>query len=171
MKTIFRLSISRMTLFLTAIALISGCSGSREDVRITFCKDLTSALLDFPPALAWRGNQNRFQRPEYVAVKVLYEMPEEPDGEAICFYDYDTVDENVMTHSQPLSAYSTLPYQVEMNGEPVAKSVLDHAIQSQQVKLVDTLVNRLIQRFYAVVEQLGNGGEKDKLLNSAARDQ
>ncbi|MEN8178107.1 MAG: hypothetical protein ABFS39_05745 [Pseudomonadota bacterium] len=159
MQVTTRSAIALMAILLTAITFTSGCSGSREDVRVTFCKNLTSALLDSPQALLWQGNENRFQRPEYVAVKVLFELPDEADGDAVCFYDYATVDENVMTQTQPLSAYSTLPYQMELNGELVAKSVLSDAIKSQQAILINNIVNRLLKRFDDVVDQLTNSTE------------
>ncbi|RDH89030.1 MAG: hypothetical protein DIZ79_13390 [endosymbiont of Lamellibrachia luymesi] len=37
-------SISTASLLITTLA-ITGCSGSQEEVRVTFCKDLSSSLL------------------------------------------------------------------------------------------------------------------------------
>ncbi len=156
MKITTQRAIASMAILLTAITLTPGCSDSHEDVRVTLCKNLTSAMLYSPQTLVWTGNTNRFQRPEYVAVKVMFEIPGESAGEAVCFYEYDMVDENVMSQSQPLSAYSTLPYQMEVNGEPVGKSLLSDAIKSQQTKLINKIVNTIKKRFDDTVEQLGN---------------
>lgn len=143
MKITSKPAVASLTALLTAIGVISGCSGSREDVRMTLCKDLTTALADSPQALIWKGNENTFRRPEYVAIKVLFETPVKSTGEAVCFYAYDILEENAMSHSQPLSAYSTLPYKMVLNGEPVATSILHDGVKSQQRKLVGKLVDSL----------------------------
>ncbi len=143
MKTTSSLGFIAMLLLLSGITLTTGCSGSREDVRVTLCKELTSALMDSFQTLIWQGNENTFHYPEYVAVKVMFEIPDDSVGEAVCFYNYDTVDENAMTHSRPLSAYSTLPDKMRLNGEPVDSSVLTDAIHFQQLNIFIRLMNKL----------------------------
>lgn len=160
MKLTAQSTVASGIILLTAIHFTSGCSGSREDVRVTLCKDLTMALADSQQTLIWKGNENTFRRPEYVAVKVLFEVPETATGEAVCFYAYETPEEDAMTHSQPLSAYSTLPYKMVLNGEPVAMSVLSDGVKTQQRKLGGKFVDSLRQGADQAATQLKHSVER-----------
>jgi hypothetical protein len=102
-------------------------------------------LLKSSQSPVWTSNEKRFQRPEYVAVKVLFEMQDKTAGEAVCYYDYDAVDETALTHSQPLSAYSTVPYQMELNGTLVDQHKMHKTILGQQQQLFDKFVASLLQ--------------------------
>lgn len=161
MKITAQSAVASVTILLTAINLTSGCSCSREDVRVTLCKDLTSALVDSPQALVWKGHESTFRRPEYVAVKVLYEIPDKTTAEAVCFYAYNTPEEDAMTQSRPLSAYSTLPYKMELNGESVSQSVLSDGIKSQQRKLGRKILDSLQQWVEDTTKQFSNGLERN----------
>ena len=154
-------AIASIAILLTSITLATaGCSGSREDVRVTLCKDLTAAMVDSPQPLVWRETETSFRRPEYAKVQVLFEMPAPAVGEAVCFYAYDTVDENAMTHSQPLSAHATLPYAMSLNGEPVTASQLSDGIQAQQGKLASRLLETFRRWIGGAAAQPGLGAQQ-----------
>ena len=50
---------------LAAAGLLGGCSGKTEDVRVTLCKNLTTATQPAAQSIEWLGNENSFRRPEY----------------------------------------------------------------------------------------------------------
>ena len=54
-----------------ALLLTLGCSGSTEDVRITFCKDLAVGLTG-SESIEWTGGENRFNRPAYAITALTF---------------------------------------------------------------------------------------------------
>jgi hypothetical protein len=132
-------------MLLTVTSYISGCSLSTEDTRITFCRDLTLSLLENPESLIWTGNQNRFQPSEYAAVSLQFDAKSGTSGSAVCFYAYDVIEENAMHLSQPLSAHASVPYKMELNGEPVPQSLFREAVNEQSRNILLKLLDKFFQ--------------------------
>ena len=79
-------------------------------------------------AIEWKESETEIRRPEYAKISLKFDAAASP-MQAACYYKYDTADENVMTHSTPLSAYATVPYRMTVNGKEVEERILHEAIQ------------------------------------------
>jgi hypothetical protein len=117
-------------LFLTLPAILVGCSGSTEDVRLTLCKDLAAELLDAPKAFDVISEDIVISGYEDLQVRLKYQA-ESGEGTAVCFYRYNAVEENAMTVSDPASAFATYPSKVLLDGE-----VVDQALVASKVNKV-----------------------------------
>lgn len=144
----------RARFFITAAALLvvltlqtMGCSGPREDVRVTLCKRLTTNLLDVTGELQWQETRSQFQEPEFAVSWLRVRLPEgsAAPGEHVsaCYFEYDTVEPNAMTHSDPFSAYASQPYRMTLNGEEVSRqqlfATMNTVLRQQGKKLIETV--------------------------------
>ena len=139
MKRIGKLSTTFITTFLMGIIVLPGCSSPLEDVRLTLCKSLVTTLLESPETIVWKESENKMARFENLEMKLQFEAQQQ-DGSiapmrATCFYEYDeAVEEDIFTHTDPLAAYKTLPYEMTLSGEPVPKPVLSKNINVAMLK-------------------------------------
>ncbi|MBL3599008.1 MAG: hypothetical protein JMN25_03960 [gamma proteobacterium endosymbiont of Lamellibrachia anaximandri] len=140
--------------FIATLA-ITGCSGSQEDVHVTFCKDLSSSLLYSQEDVIWKVGEHKFKRPEYAVVNI---QTESVDGltKSACYYQYDAVEDNAMGLSDPFSSYATLPYEVTLNGETVRPSALKNAINATVTKQSDKFVRDVKKHVEATATQVKN---------------
>jgi len=117
-------------LLVSGSLFIAGCSGSTEDVRLTLCKDLV------PELTGGSGN------PEFIAEDVVVKGYEDlqvrlsfntgdQEGKMVCFYPYNTHEENVIDHVNPAAAFDTYPNKVMLNGE-----TLDHSMVAKKINQV-----------------------------------
>lgn len=147
MHCVTQISFPRKSALLLGASLFAGCSGQQEDVRLTFCKDLITTRLESPRAVEWKGSENEIRRPEYAKISVTFEAQYQDAGiapmEAACFYQYAASEDDAMTHSDPLSAYATVPYKMTMNGESVAKRDLHEAVKTAALNQGKELVDRV----------------------------
>lgn len=134
----------RLPLLLGAMLGLVACSGSGEDVRETFCKNLAIAMLDLSEDTEWQDSEQHIQRPEFATITVR----PEGGGAASCWFEYDAAEETAETHVDPLSAYSTLPYRMTLNGKPVADRVLLDAVNAEQIRQGRAAVEQLRQAAY-----------------------
>ncbi len=140
--------------FIATLA-ITGCSGSQEDVRVTFCKDLSSSLLYSQEDVIWKVGEHKFKRPEYAMVNI---QSESEDGltKSSCYYKYDAVEDNAMGLSDPFSSYATLPYEVALNGETVHPSALKNAINAAVTKQSNKFVRDVKKHVEETATQMKN---------------
>ena len=134
------------TLAIAAVAALSGCSGPQEDVRISFCKDLTWVKLDSPPELIWQDDRQEIRRPVEAKIMLDFSVGSR-SGNAVCVYDYATTDENVMTHADPLSAYATVPSSMTINGRALSEKKLNELVANtaklQSIKVADGILESI----------------------------
>jgi len=122
---------TKIALYLVAISAIQGCSGPHQDPRVSLCRNLAASLIEPTRDVLWTSAGEEIVRPEFARVKVTTS-----DGaSASCFYEYDAVEEDALTHSDPLSAYATLPYKMTLNGTQIPALKLKRAVISQQTKI------------------------------------
>lgn len=123
-----------------ASALLTGCTGSSEDVRATFCRHLAEDLTGQGPADDWQLAVVAFNRPSYATVAV-----EHPGGaSATCWFAYEEFgEETAETHVDPLSAYETLPYAMTVNGRRVDDRSLLQAINTEQRRQGHAAIDQL----------------------------
>jgi len=126
---------------LTTVLILQGCSGSHQDPRISLCRHLASDMSNTADDSVWSTNGEDIVRPEYAKVKV-----KTIEGQnASCFYEYDAVEEDALTHSDPLSAYATLPYKMVLNGKEISAQKLKAAVMAQQTKTGKAIINKAQQ--------------------------
>ena len=111
----------------------AGCSDSREDVRVTLCKDMVITQLAPAQSVTWKEAKTETRGYEYAAAKLQFSTPS-GEGQAVCYYNYNTVDETALTISDPLSAYSTSPFKMTLNGETLSRPALAQAIKNAMLK-------------------------------------
>ncbi len=125
---------------------IAGCSNPQEDVRVTLCKDMVISLLGAPQNVTWQAVSTEVRGRESAAVRVDYAAPG-GNGQAICHYRYDAVDDTALALSDPLSAFSTSPSQMTLNGRTLSRPELAEAVKTAMLKQGGELVDRLKKGF------------------------
>ena len=125
-----------ITVLACCLSLLGACSGSREDVRVTFCKDLISALQSDPEAIEWTGEDNTFQRPEFAVTELTFDVMERDGGRgsrrAACHYAYDALEDTAVNLAYPFDAYATLPYKMTLDGVALSDAELLRMINAEQ---------------------------------------
>lgn len=127
------------------VVFTAGCSGSREDVRVTLCKNLTTALSGTSGELEWTGGENTFNRPAYAITSLTFNRAggDAGTGKSACYFAYDAVEETAQMLADPLSAYATLPFRMDFDGHTLGDGELLRLVNAEQVRLgrkaVDTL--------------------------------
>jgi hypothetical protein len=113
------------SLLIVGALILGGCAGSSEDVRVSYCKNLAGVLLAPGETVQWGAVGQEIHRPEYAAISLRQAAGEGQSApQAECRYAYTAPEENVMTQTDPLSAYATVPYQVSVNGTTLSEKEL-----------------------------------------------
>lgn len=150
---------------LGGIVMLPGCSGPQEDVRITFCKKMTNKLLEPVGEVEWQTSKSEIKRPEYARIDVRLTTQDHAGKamslQASCFYAYDAGDENAMTQSDPLSAYSTLPYKMILNDQNISTATLNQTIRAVQLQMGQEAVEKVRQGVNDGLQQLKSGIGKE----------
>lgn len=128
-------------ILLSAEIALTGCSGSREDVRVTLCKDMVAVQLGQSQSITWAAVEIRTQGHEDAAIELRY-TAHGRGGEAACHFKYNAVDDTALTLSDPLSAYSTSPSEMTLNGQPLPRAVLARTIMDAMAKQGREFVDR-----------------------------
>lgn len=131
---------SGLVLACATLALL-GCSGSREDVRVTLCKEMVAVRLGPSQPITWTSVEARANGYEHASVRLSYTAAG-GGGEAVCYYRYNAVDDTALTLSDPLSAYSTSPDRMTLDGRPLSRSDLAKTIMEAMAKQGRALLDR-----------------------------
>ncbi|MBK1646413.1 hypothetical protein CKO25_17525 [Thiocapsa imhoffii] len=130
--------------------LLVGCSGSAEDMRVRFCKQLVLAQVQTPGEVRWisvatdpRGYAGLFVTLKFEDGGGAGWMPRQ--RQAICEYRYQVSDDTALQLSDPLSAYATAPESMSMDGTPLSRAVLSKAIQDSMILQGKALIDRAKQ--------------------------
>ena len=125
---------------------------------MTFCKNLIITQLDSPHDLEWITSENKIRRPEFAQIILTYQsqFTGEAPQQATCYYEYNTVEENVMNQVDPLSAYATVPYKMIMHEEELTEQELYKAIQVAALKQGKDVVERVQKEITAKAQQIKN---------------
>lgn len=140
-----------LVLFSAATAMLlflSGCTKT-DDVRLVLCKEVTDRLLASMRPIEWQGNSHRIARPEYAVIHLdFFVNKADWEGKTVtseCFFEYDTVEENVITHVDELSAYSTLPYKVTIQDKEVPKLIMKQAVSAEQIEGLNEFMDKVVE--------------------------
>lgn len=100
---------------------------------MTLCKDMVAVQLGSSEPMTWTAVEARAHGYEHAAVTLRY-TAQGRGGEAACYYKYNAVEDNALTISDPLSAYSTSPYEMTLNGRSLSRSDLAKTILEAMAK-------------------------------------
>lgn len=134
--------------------LLQACSGPHEDPRVSFCRGMAADLTGGDMA-AWSHAGNRFVEPEYAVVKV-----QSGSDTVSCWYEYTALEPGAMELATPLLAYSTLPYQVEVEGQLLKGPALTEAVKQRQIKFGQTVIEQVRQGVDNAVKEAGRTLDK-----------
>ncbi len=121
---------NKKLLLMIGSLLIAGCSGSTEDVRLTLCKDLVPELANISAKPEFTAEDVVVQGYEDLEVRLSFNAGDQT-GKMVCFYPYNTPEENVIDHVNPAEAFDTYPNKVMLNGE-----ALNHSKVAQKINQV-----------------------------------
>ncbi|HSO82910.1 hypothetical protein [Thiocapsa sp.] len=127
----------------TASVLLVSCSGSREDVRVSFCKSLVTTQVASPSSVRWTGMETQARGHSGLTVVLGFES----DGEgrprqATCHYRYNAVEDTALTLSDPLSVYSTSPETMTIDGESLSRPALARAVKEAVISQGKAMIDR-----------------------------
>ncbi|EXJ16280.1 hypothetical protein [Imhoffiella purpurea] len=146
----------------TLLTAMSGCSNSGEDVRVVLCKDVVQALLssDSGP-VAWSSADIRMRRGEDLRVDLGFSAPGGGGSaramRAVCIYPYDAVEDTALTLADPMSAYSTSPRRVILNGRSVSNPQLAEAVKRAMLAQGWDLLERARLGVESAAQHIGQG--------------
>ena len=145
MKTILMPENSFALVLALGVVLTAGCSGSREDVRVTLCKNLTTALLSSAESVEWTGGENTFNRPSYAVTSLSFDVTggEPRSARSACYYAYDALDDTAQTLADPLSAHATLPFRMTFDGRDLSDAELLGLVNAEQKRQGRQAVEKL----------------------------
>lgn len=141
MKISSTLSPASLAGLLGLTLLAAGCSNMQEDVRLTLCKDMVISRLGTSQPVTWEGNATELRGYEDASIRVEFSAGGR-DGQAVCYYRYNAVEDTALTLSDPLSAYSTSPSKMTLNGQTLSKSELARAVKDAMLKQGRELVDK-----------------------------
>lgn len=124
--------------------LIVGCSGSTEDVRLTLCKDLVPELTNMSAKPEFTSEDIKIQGYEDLEVRLSFNAGDQT-GRMVCFYPYNTPEENVIDHVDPAAAFDTYPNKVMLNGETLNHSQVAKKINQVLIKQGKQAIDKVKQ--------------------------
>jgi hypothetical protein len=137
-----------LSLIAGAGALV-GCSGSTEDVRVSLCKNLSTALQPGAQSIEFTGGENTFNRPSYAVTGLTFDVVDSEGKRtsmrSACHYAYEALDDTALTLADPLSAYATLPFKMTFNGRELSKVELRDLVNAEQRRLGRQVVDTVKQ--------------------------
>lgn len=146
--------------WLGAATLLAACSGPTEDVRVTFCKNLTTAVTPGAQSIEWTGNENTFRRPEFVITALSFDWVDAEGrrsrGRSACHYAYDAV-EDTTSAANPFPAYATLPFKMTIDGAPLSDAELLRLVNAEQRRMGRQALETLEQGARDVAEKVRAG--------------
>lgn len=133
-----------------ATLMVPGCSDPREDVRVTLCKDIVSVRIG--PSAVVGTTETNTKGYENASVRVHY-TDRAREARAVCYYDYKAVDDTADMLADPLSAYATSPFEVDIDGQKLSKFALAEAIKQAMLKQGSELIDRAKQGIEDAVQR------------------
>ncbi len=129
-----------------AVSLVA-CSGSTEDVRVTFCKDISSALVPGAESIEWTANENTFKRPEYATAALTFDVVdsrgERKTMRTACYFEFDAIEDTAQHLADPFSAYATLPFAMSVDGRALSDAEVIRLRNDEQIRRGEAVIKTL----------------------------
>jgi hypothetical protein len=129
------------------IALLLGaCSGPSEDVRVTFCKDIATAMVPTGVTITWDEPTFTISRPSHAITQLTF-ATEDAQGtsqaEVACWFKFEREGHSASAVANPIEEYATLPYAMTFNNRELSAGELKKLVNAEQLRrggaLIDTL--------------------------------
>ncbi len=148
-------------LIISSIALLGGCSGSGEDVRVSLCKAIVSDLEGNGTPLEWQSVETHHGRFSDLEVRLSYVASDPAPVAASCTYEKEHIpEENVMHQADPLSTYRTRPSGISMADDAVTGARLRDAINNTIKRRADEFAGKVAEETQQAVAAARAGAEK-----------
>jgi hypothetical protein len=139
-----------------AAAVLAGCSGSGEDVRVTFCKDLVVGLTGVSGDVEWSETRIAIHRPSHAITTVRLTSGDRAH-EGACHFKWVRGDHSAMAVANPIEEYRTLPYRMSLDGHELGEQALLRAVRAEQLRRGKSAVEDLQDGVKSVTEQVRAG--------------
>lgn len=116
-----------------ATFILAACSGPPEDVRIGFCKDLGGHLMHASNDLEWQSMDTRSGQYTDLTMTLAY-ADSGRSGNVVCVFERDQEQESSLADLQPLAGFASLPHQVSIDGNAIAKPRLAKALHEVMIR-------------------------------------
>lgn len=147
---------------LAAAALALGaCSGPSEDVRVSFCKNMSKAAIPEADSVEWQSNENTFRRPEYAIAALSFDVTGRDGTKSMhrseCYFAYDVLDDTALQLADPFTAYSTLPFAMTLDGRMLPDAELVRLRSDEQARIGKAAVKALESNAKALADKVRAG--------------
>ena len=144
-----------------AAALLGACSGPTEDVRITFCKNIATALQPEAAEVTWGETNLVIQRPSHAITQLSFDVTT-ADGKTRpatlgCWYRWERREQLASAVANPIEEYETLPYAMTYEGEPLPDDEVGRLVRAEQKRQGLAVIDRIEQGAKDVAEQVRAG--------------
>lgn len=134
------------------VSLLAACSGT-EDVRVTFCKNISAAVVGAAGDVDWRDNENTFKRPEYATAGLTFAAGGKMH-ETACYFEYDAVEDTANHISDPFSAYATLPFAMTVDGRMLSDAELVGLRNAEQRRIGRAVIDTLDRKASELADRI-----------------
>jgi len=140
--------------------MLGACSGPSEDVRVTFCKDITTAMVPTGVTITWDEPTFTISRPSHAITQLTFST-EDAQGtsqaEAACWFVFEKHRDTASTVTNPLEAYATLPYAMTFNNRELAAAELKELVNAEQLRRGGALIDTLQKGAKDIADQVRAG--------------
>jgi hypothetical protein len=116
-------------------------------VRVTLCKNLTSAMQLSSQSIEWKGNENTFHRPEYAVTSLSFDVVDRDGGrtamQSACHYAYEELEDTALNLANPMDAYATLPFAMTIDGRALSDAELLRMVNEEQKRQGRQIISTL----------------------------
>jgi hypothetical protein len=144
-----------------AAAMLAACSGPTEDVRVSFCKNIATALQPEGAEVTWGETNLAFQRPSHAVTQLSFDVTT-ADGTtrpvtAGCWYRWERREQLASAVANPIEEYETLPYAMTYEGERLSDEEVGQLVRAEQKRQGLAVIDRIEEGAKDVAEQVRAG--------------
>jgi len=152
---------ARVLVPLAVAMVLAGCSGSTEDVRITFCKNLSANMQPAGAEVVWEEPEVVIHRPSHAITTVRASVTDSSgqvgQTEVACWFAYEKWEHPPTAVANPLEEYDTLPYALTVDGRELSDDEVRQAVRGEQKRQGKAILGTLQQGAKDVAEQVRAG--------------
>lgn len=151
----------RLAAFGLVAVLLGACSGPSEDVRVTFCKDLASAMQPTGATIEWAEPTLAISRPSHAITQLTFTVQDargkSTDAKADCWFVFEKREQLASAVANPIQEYATLPYAMHYGDRELPADELKQLVNAEQKRRGKALIDTLQQGAKDVAGQVRAG--------------
>ena len=140
--------------------MLSACSGSTEDVRVTFCKDIAAAMVPSGATITWDEPTIAISRPSHAITQLSFAIEDTAGAataEAACWFKFQRGGHSPSAVANPILEYETLPYAMTFNNRELSAAELKKLVNAEQLRRAGALLDTLQKGATDVADQVRAG--------------